>query len=310
MNNNINNCENCKKLSQELISKDKKLSILEKNIFFIKSNSIQSSDLIKSYIQIKSERDNLLSENESLKSITKDNNLEYNFKILKQKYLTQKQEYERLILINKQTENLLEQIKNSSNENDKKKIETKYKRELSEKDKIINQKNNEIQYLENSKKNEIETSDLNINNYFDEGIDYNKIYKENIFLTNEYQKYKEKYMLMKYKYKQFKKNLKLFFKLLNNNNNNNNDNNLLENNNNNNKNINLIEENNNSINEKNFFLEKKRKETLSSIYEKDLIYENKLLDESEEFNNYEIIQNNEIINNDNNENINEIKKKL
>ena len=309
MNNNINNCENCKKLSQELISKDKKLSILEKNIFFIKSNSIQSSDLIKSYIQIKSERDNLLSENESLKSITKDNNLDYNFKILKQKYLTQKQEYERLILINKQTENLLEQIKNSSNESDKKKIETKYKRELSEKDKIINQKNNEIQYLENSKKNEIETSDLNINNYyFDEGIDYNKIYKENIFLTNEYQKYKEKYMLMKYKYKQFKKNLKLFFKLLNNNNNN-----LLEDNNqnnNNNKKINLIEENNNSFNEKNF-LEKKRKETLSSIYEKDLIYENKLLDESEEFFNNDFIQNNknEIINNNNEiiNNNNEIK---
>ena len=309
MNNNINNCENCKKLSQELISKDKKLLILEKNIFFIKSNSIQSSDLIKSYIQIKSERDNLLSENESLKSITKDNNFEYNFKILKQKYLTQKQEYERLILINKQTENLLEQIKNSSNENDKKKIETKYKRELSEKDKIINQKNNEIQYLENSKKNEIETSDLNINNYyFDEGIDYNKIYKENIFLTNEYQKYKEKYMLMKYKYKQFKKNLKLFFKLLNNNNNN-----LLEDNNqnnNNNKKINLIEENNNSFNEKNF-LEKKRKETLSSIYEKDLIYENKLLDESEEFFNNDFIQNNknEIINNNNEiiNNNNEIK---
>ena len=310
MNNNINCCENCKKLSQELISKDKKLSILEKNIFFIKSNSIQSSDLIKSYIQIKSERDNLLSENESLKSITKDNNLDYNFKILKQKYLTQKQEYERLILINKQTENLLEQIKNSSNENDKKKIETKYKRELSEKDKIINQKNNEIQYLENSKKNEIETSDLNINNYyFDEGIDYNKIYKENIFLTNEYQKYKEKYMLMKYKYKQFKKNIKLFFKLLNNNNNNN----LLEDNNqnnNNNKKINLIEENNNSFNEKNF-LEKKRKETLSSIYEKDLIYENKLLDESEEFFNNDFIQNNknEIINNNNEiiNNNNEIK---
>ncbi len=310
MNNNINCCENCKKLSQELISKDKKLSILEKNIFFIKSNSIQSSDLIKSYIQIKSERDNLLSENESLKSITKDNNLDYNFKILKQKYLTQKQEYERLILINKQTENLLEQIKNSSNESDKKKIETKYKRELSEKDKIINQKNNEIQYLENSKKNEIETSDLNINNYyFDEGIDYNKIYKENIFLTNEYQKYKEKYMLMKYKYKQFKKNIKLFFKLLNNNNNNN----LLEDNNqnnNNNKKINLIEENNNSFNEKNF-LEKKRKETLSSIYEKDLIYENKLLDESEEFFNNDFIQNNknEIINNNNEiiNNNNEIK---
>ena len=310
MNNNINCCENCKKLSQELISKDKKLSILEKNIFFIKSNSIQSSDLIKSYIQIKSERDNLLSENESLKSITKDNNLDYNFKILKQKYLTQKQEYERLILINKQTENLLEQIKNNSNESDKKKIETKYKRELSEKDKIINQKNNEIQYLENSKKNEIETSDLNINNYyFDEGIDYNKIYKENIFLTNEYQKYKEKYMLMKYKYKQFKKNIKLFFKLLNNNNNN-----LLEdnnqNNNNNNKKINLIEENNNSFNEKNF-LEKKRKETLSSIYEKDLIYENKLLDESEEFFNNDFIQNNknEIINNNNEiiNNNNEIK---
>ncbi len=309
MNNNINCCENCKKLSQELISKDKKLSILEKNIFFIKSNSIQSSDLIKSYIQIKSERDNLLSENESLKSITKDNNLDYNFKILKQKYLTQKQEYEKLILVNKQTENLLEQIKNSSNESDKKKIETKYKRELSEKDKIINQKNNEIQYLENSKKNEIETSDLNINNYyFDEGIDYNKIYKENIFLTNEYQKYKEKYMLMKYKYKQFKKNIKLFFKLLNNNNNN-----LLEDNNqnnNNNKKINLIEENNNSFNEKNF-LEKKRKETLSSIYEKDLIYENKLLDESEEFFNNDFIQNNknEIINNNNEiiNNNNEIK---
>ena len=313
MNNNINCCENCKKLSQELISKDKKLSILEKNIFFIKSNSIQSSDLIKSYIQIKSERDNLLSENESLKSITKDNNLDYNFKILKQKYLTQKQEYEKLILVNKQTENLLEQIKNSSNESDKKKIETKYKRELSEKDKIINQKNNEIQYLENSKKNEIETSDLNINNYyFDEGIDYNKIYKENIFLTNEYQKYKEKYMLMKYKYKQFKKNIKLFFKLLNNNNNNlledNNQNN--NNNNNNDKKINLIEENNNSFNEKNF-LEKKRKETLSSIYEKDLIYENKLLDESEEFFNNDFIQNNknEIINNNNEiiNNNNEIK---
>ena len=116
MNNNINCCENCKKLSQELISKDKKLSILEKNIFFIKSNSIQSSDLIKSYIQIKSERDNLLSENESLKSITKDNNLDYNFKILKQKYLTQKQEYERLILINKQTEKIIRFLIHSNKE--------------------------------------------------------------------------------------------------------------------------------------------------------------------------------------------------
>jgi hypothetical protein len=58
---------------------------------------------------------------------------------------------------------------------------------------------------------------MNNNNEYkrENEIKINELYKEKEFLENEYQNYKEKYIIYKSKYKEFKNNITFFMKFLN-----------------------------------------------------------------------------------------------
>ena len=265
----INTCMQCELYKKELKEKDTKIKLLENNILKIKSLLSESGSLIDGYNEIMEENKNLKIENEKLKNdINLNNNNNYQFELLKQKMLRYQKENQDLKAIkqfyeSQKTENL--NVKDAN--------ETKIKRELSQKDKEINQLNtvicllklhNNDQMLSNEEiikkysKSKMNNHNDNNNNIYDDDemlfmendnklnsynnnyeVDYkdknnnyniNNNYKYNTnsipnnnnnikmidiinekdFLSGEYQKYKQKYMVYKFKYHEFKKTTKLF----------------------------------------------------------------------------------------------------
>jgi len=263
----INTCMQCELYKKELKEKDTKIKLLENNILKIKSLLSESGSLIDGYNEIMEENKNLKIENEKLKNdINLNNNNNYQFELLKQKMLRYQKENQDLKAIkqfyeSQKTENL--NVKDAN--------ETKIKRELSLKDKEINQLNtvicllklhnndqmlsneeiikkyskskmsnhndnnniyddDEMLFMENDNKlnsynnnNEIDYKDKNNNYNNNNNYKYNAnsipnnnnikmidIINEKDFLSGEYQKYKQKYMVYKFKYHEFKKTTKLF----------------------------------------------------------------------------------------------------
>ena len=240
-------CPQCEQYKKELQERETKIKILENNILKIKSLLSESGSLIDGYNEIMEENKNLKSENEKLKNeINIFNNNNYQFEILKKKMLRYQQENEELKAIKQFYES-----QKSENLNIKDLNETKIKRELSQKDKEINQLNTAISLLKMynneshltneeiiQKYSKIKNNIHNISNsiddddqmiFMDNNNDKNNnilknnkdnyvnnnfkildLYKEKEFLSEEYQKYKQKYIIYKFKYHEFKKTTKLF----------------------------------------------------------------------------------------------------
>jgi len=255
----------CEIYKKELKEKDTKIKLLENNILKIKSLLSESGSLIDGYNEIMEENKNLKIEIDKLKNdLNLNNNNNYQFELLKQKMLRYQKENQEL----KTTKQFYESQKRE-NLNIKDANETKIKRELSQKDKEINQLNtvicllklhNNDQMLSNEEiikkysKSKMNNNHHDNNNIIDEDeflfmdndnklnsfnnnneIDYNKdnnnnhnnynmniinnnnnnfkmidIINEKEFLSKEYQKYKQKYFIYKFKYQEFKKTTKLF----------------------------------------------------------------------------------------------------
>ena len=173
-------CINCELYKKEIQEKDKKIKILENNLLKIKSLLSESGSLIDGYNEIMEENKLLKSEIEKLKNnINKSNNDNYQFELLKGKMLRFQQENEKL----RSSINFYESQKNkdikSKNSN-----EIKIKRELSLKDKEINQLNTVISILK-IKHNEKQLSNDEIIKNFNKGSADNIIDQDELlFLDN------------------------------------------------------------------------------------------------------------------------------
>ena len=244
-------CINCELYKKEIQEKDAKIKILENNLLKIKSLLSESGSLIDGYNEIMEENKQLKIEIDKLKNnINKSSNDNYQFDLLKGKMLRFQQENEKLRSSIHFYESQKNQSLNSRNSN-----EIKIKRELSLKDKEINQLNTVISILKlkhNEQKNTNEDiiknfnkgngnngidpdelyfldnnkDNININNNYDynsenefrSNINTNNnnnikmidLFKEKEFLSDEYQRYKQKYIIYKFKYHEFKKTTKLF----------------------------------------------------------------------------------------------------
>ena len=242
-------CINCELYKKEIQEKDAKIKILENNLLKIKSLLSESGSLIDGYNEIMEENKQLKIEIDKLKnSINKSSNDNYQFDLLKGKMLRFQQENEKLRSSIHFYESQKNQSLNSKNSN-----EIKIKRELSLKDKEINQLNtvvsilklkhneqkntnediiknfnkgngnngidpDELYFLDNNKDNiNINNNDYNSENEFRSNINTNNnnikmidLFKEKEFLSDEYQRYKQKYIIYKFKYHEFKKTTKLF----------------------------------------------------------------------------------------------------
>ena len=243
-------CINCELYKKEIQEKDAKIKILENNLLKIKSLLSESGSLIDGYNEIMEENKQLKIEIDKLKnSINKSSNDNYQFDLLKGKMLRFQQENEKLRSSIHFYESQKNQSLNSRNSN-----EIKIKRELSLKDKEINQLNtvisilklkhneqkntnediiknfnkgngnngidpDELYFLDNNKDNINinNTNDYNSENEFRSNINTNNnnikmidLFKEKEFLSDEYQRYKQKYIIYKFKYHEFKKTTKLF----------------------------------------------------------------------------------------------------
>ena len=243
-------CINCDLYKKEIQEKDAKIKILENNLLKIKSLLSESGSLIDGYNEIMEENKQLKIEIDKLKnSINKSSNDNYQFDLLKGKMLRFQQENEKLRSSIHFYESQKNQSLNSRNSN-----EIKIKRELSLKDKEINQLNtvisilklkhneqkntnediiknfnkgngnngidpDELYFLDNNKDNINinNNNDYNSENEFRSNINTNNnnikmidLFKEKEFLSDEYQRYKQKYIIYKFKYHEFKKTTKLF----------------------------------------------------------------------------------------------------
>ena len=240
-------CINCELYKKEIQEKDNKIKILENNLLKIKSLLSESGSLIDGYNEIMEENKQLKNEIERLKdNINKTSNDNYQFDLLKGKMLRFQKENEKLrssIQFYESQKNQNLNIKNSN--------EIKIKRELSLKDKEINQLNtiisllklkhneqnisneeiiknfnkgngdniidqDELYFLDNNKNNNNINNDFTTENDYRSNINTNNnikmkdIFEEKEFLSEEYQKYKQKYIIYKFKYHEFKKTTKLF----------------------------------------------------------------------------------------------------
>ena len=238
-------CINCELYKKEIQEKDIKIKVLESNLLKIKSLLSESGSLIDGYNEIMEENKKLKNEIEKLKdNINKTSNDNYQFELLKGKMLRFQKENEKLRSSIQFYESQKNQNLKSKNSN-----EIKIKRELSLKDKEINQlntvisilklKHNEQQisneeimknfnkgngdniidqdelYFLNNNNNNINNDNITENDYrsninTNNNIKMKDIFEEKEFLSEEYQKYKQKYIIYKFKYHEFKKTTKLF----------------------------------------------------------------------------------------------------
>ena len=168
-------CINCELYKKELQEKDAKIKILENNLLKIKSLLSESGSLIDGYNEIMEENKNLKLEIERLKNnINKCSNENYQFDLLKGKMLRFQEENEKLRASIQFYESQKNQNLNSKNSN-----EIKIKRELSLKDKEINQLNTVISILK-LKHNEEKMSNDEILKNFNKGYNNNILDKEEI----------------------------------------------------------------------------------------------------------------------------------
>ena len=168
-------CINCELYKKELQEKDAKIRILENNLLKIKSLLSESGSLIDGYNEIMEENKNLKLEIERLKNnINKCSNENYQFDLLKGKMLRFQEENEKLRASIQFYESQKNQNLNSKNSN-----EIKIKRELSLKDKEINQLNTVISILK-LKHNEEKMSNDEILKNFNKGYNNNILDKEEI----------------------------------------------------------------------------------------------------------------------------------
>ena len=168
-------CINCELYKKELQEKDAKIRILENNLLKIKSLLSESGSLIDGYNEIMEENKNLKLEIERLKNnINKCSNENYQFDLLKGKMLRFQEENEKLRASIQFYESQKNQNLNSKNSN-----EIKIKRELSLKDKEINQLNTVISILK-LKHNEEKMSNDEILKNFNKGYNNNILDKEEL----------------------------------------------------------------------------------------------------------------------------------
>ena len=168
-------CINCELYKKELQEKDAKIKILENNLLKIKSLLSESGSLIDGYNEIMEENKNLKLEIERLKNnINKCSNENYQFDLLKGKMLRFQEENEKLRASIQFYESQKNQNLNSKNSN-----EIKIKRELSLKDKEINQLNTVISILK-LKHNEEKMSNDEILKNFNKGYNNNILDKEEL----------------------------------------------------------------------------------------------------------------------------------
>ena len=241
-------CIHCELYKKELQEKDEKIKILESNLLKIKSLLSESGSLIDGYNEIMEENRILKIEIEKLKNnINKNNNDNYQFDLLKGKMLRFQEENEKL----RSSIQFYESQKNK-NINSKNSNEIKIKRELSLKDKEINQLNtvisilklkhneqkisnddiiknfnkgngdniidqDELYFLDNNNNDNIDykidndyKSNINTYNNSSNNVKMIDLFKEKEFLGEQYNKYKNKYWMYKFKYHEFKKTTKLF----------------------------------------------------------------------------------------------------
>lgn len=210
-----NQCPQCEKYQKELEDKEEQLAILKENIFETKRNIIESSNLIKAYVEIKSENEVLKKENESYR-VSKENKIDqYQLDIFKQQMINLKQKNVELKLAYDQTASLLTQYQASKETNSLK--ENKLRRELSEKDRYINSQNLIINRLKNEKKSE-NAEEANDELSLEKKPSYSntntiqlrQLVEENECLTRKYQKYQTKYYKYKYKFEEFKECTMMF----------------------------------------------------------------------------------------------------
>ena len=168
-------CINCELYKKELQEKDAKIKILENNLLKIKSLLSESGSLIDGYNEIMEENKNLKLEIERLKNnINKCSNENYQFDLLKGKMLRFQEENEKLRASIQFYESQKNQNLNSKNSN-----EIKIKRELSLKDKEINQLNTVISILK-LKHNEEKMSNDEILKNFNKGYNNYILDKEEL----------------------------------------------------------------------------------------------------------------------------------
>ena len=154
-------CKNCELLKNEIQKKEAKIKILESNLLKIKSLLSESGSLIDSYNEINEENKNLKIEIERLKdNINKNSSDNYQFNLLKEKMLRLNEDNEKMRSLVKFYDSQKNQDKNSKNSN-----ETKLKRELSQKDKEINELNMVISILKLKNKEDNISNDKIIQNY-------------------------------------------------------------------------------------------------------------------------------------------------
>ena len=217
-------CNQCEKYKIEIEEKNKEIAILKNNSLDLKSRLFETSNLISAYIQMKTQFDSLIKENDLLKQKKDDNNDKYKFEVLKQKILQKSERIRGLESEVKQLNDKIEVYKRETQDNLMNTKENKLKRELSEKDKYINNQNLIIERLR-SEKNLLNISNNNYsNNNEGVGMEEDNLYsnknqikiselvKEKEYLDDEYRKYRAKYIKYKYKYKEFKNNAKFFMK--------------------------------------------------------------------------------------------------
>ena len=144
-------CNQCEKYKIEIEEKNKEIAILKNNSLDLKSRLFETSNLISAYIQMKTQFDSLIKENDLLKQKKDDNNDKYKFEVLKQKILQKSERIRGLESEVKQLNDKIEVYKRETQDNLMNTKENKLKRELSEKDKYINNQNLIIERLRSEK---------------------------------------------------------------------------------------------------------------------------------------------------------------
>ena len=215
-------CESCERYKQETANKHKELTTIKQNILSLKAKLFESSDLIKAYVQLQHQNEELNKENDMLKNKHDDSMNKYQLDILKQKLISSNNQVNQYKLAYEQMKSLLEQKEINVVDVLSKNKDSKLRRELSEKDKVINSQNLIIETLrKENAKNQSGNNDTWFNgdsNYVDNdnitnSIKVNELYKENECLGQQFRKYREKYFKYKIMYNEIKHNYKMLMKL-------------------------------------------------------------------------------------------------
>ena len=212
-------CETCERYKQETADKHKELTTIKQNILSLKAKLFESSDLIKAYVQLQHQNEELNKENDLLKNKHDDSMNKYQLDILKQKLISSNNQVNQYKLAYEQLKSLVEQKEiNVVDALQSKNKDSKLRRELSEKDKVINSQNLIIETLKKEKENARNQSDMwfnGDNNYIDNDnhVKVNELYKENECLGQQFRKYREKYFKYKIMYNEIKHNYKMLMKL-------------------------------------------------------------------------------------------------